>query len=147
MRVRWVLALMLAVPVIDVLLLVPLAGEIGLTGTVLLVVVTGLVGMLLVRAEGQATLRRIRAELQQGQLPADALIDGGLLIGAGALLLTPGVVTDVIGFLITIPVTRPVFRQVVRRVGIEPMVRAQTVGFRRDDTDADVIDVDAGDGR
>jgi UPF0716 protein FxsA len=140
MRLRWVLLGVLAVPVIDVLLLVPLAGEIGLPATVLVVVVTGLVGMLLVRAEGRATLRRIAGELQRGQLPADALIDGGLLIAAGALLLTPGIVTDAIGFLVTVPLTRPIFRRIVRSVGVDPVLRTQTGGFRQDDS-GEVIDV------
>jgi UPF0716 protein FxsA len=140
MRLRWVLLGVLAVPVIDVLLLVPLAGEIGLPATVLVVVVTGLVGMLLVRAEGRATLRRIAGELQRGQLPADALIDGGLLIAAGALLLTPGIVTDAIGFLVTVPLTRPIFRRIVRSVGVDPVLRTQTGGFRQDDG-GEVIDV------
>ncbi|MDR9411514.1 MAG: FxsA family protein [Haloquadratum sp.] len=144
MRLRWVLLGVLAVPVIDVLLLVPLAGEIGLPATVLVVVVTGLVGMLLVRAEGRATLRRIVDELQRGQLPADALIDGGLLIAAGALLLTPGIVTDAIGFLVTVPLTRPIFRQIVRSVGVDPVLQTQTVGFRQDDS-GEVIDI-GGDG-
>ena len=144
MRLRWVLLVLLAVPVIDVLLLVPLAREIGLSATVLVVVVTGLVGMLLVRAEGRATVRRIAGELQRGQLPADALIDGGLLIAAGALLLTPGIVTDAVGFLVTVPVTRPVFRRIVRRVGVEPLLRSQTVGFRHDGG-GEVIDVEGGD--
>jgi Protein affecting phage T7 exclusion by the F plasmid len=145
MRLRWVLLVVLAIPVVDVLLLVPLAGEIGLSTTVLVVVLTGLVGMLIVRAEGQATLRRIIGALQRGQLPADALIDGGLLIAAGALLLTPGIVTDLIGFLVTVPVTRPVFRTLVRRVGIDPVLRTQTVGFHQDEEEDEVIDVDGGD--
>ncbi|PNW65341.1 UNVERIFIED_CONTAM: hypothetical protein BEN50_23565, partial [Euhalothece sp. KZN 001] len=124
----------------------PLAGEIGLSATVLVVVDTGLVGMLIVRAEGQATLRRIVGALQRGQLPADALIDGGLLIAAGALLLTPGIVTDILGFLVTVPVSRPVFRGLVRRVGIEPVLRTQTVGFGQDEAEGEVIDVDGSDG-
>jgi UPF0716 protein FxsA len=101
----------------------------GMTETVLLVVLTGLIGMLLVRAEGRHTLRKIQRKFAQGEVPTDELIDGGLLIAAGAFLLTPGVVTDLLVFLLVIPVTRYPIRVAVKKWVVVPYADAKTRGF------------------
>ena len=97
MRLRWVFALLLLIPLADALFLVVVADSIGAPATVALVVLTGLVGMLLVRAEGRHTIRSLQEKLATGEVPTKELMDGGLLIAAGAFLLTPGLVTDTIG--------------------------------------------------
>lgn len=114
MRKRWVLLGLLVVPLADVLGLVVVAGYLGWVPTVLLVVLTALLGMLFVRAEGRHTLRRIRSKLAAGEVPTDELLDGGLLVAAGAFLLTPGLVTDALGFLLVLPLTRYPFRRVAK---------------------------------
>ena len=103
---RRIIALLLLIPLFDVLVLVLVAGWIGTLPTVALVVLTALIGMLLVRAEGRHTLRRIQQKVARGHPPTDELLDGGLLIAAGAFLLTPGLVTDAVGFLLVLPPTR-----------------------------------------
>lgn len=125
---RWVLAL-LVIPLVDILLLIYLAGIIGAVATVAIVVLTGLVGLLLVRAEGRYTLRRLQEKLVTGDAPTDELLDGGLLIAAGAFLLTPGVVTDVIGFLLVVPPTRYLIRTGLKRYVVVPTLEARTGGF------------------
>ncbi|KAB1198364.1 membrane protein FxsA [Haloferax sp. MBLA0078] len=129
MRTRTLLALLLLIPLSDALLLVVVAQYIDLVPTVALVVLTGLVGMLLVRAEGRHTLRNLQTKFARGDLPTNELMDGGLLIAAGAFLLTPGLVTDTIGFLIAIPVTRYPIREVLKRVVVKPYLDKQTDGF------------------
>ncbi|WP_435183277.1 FxsA family protein [Halobellus sp. EA9] len=129
MRTRWVIALLLAIPLADTLLLLPVAGAIGFVPTVLLVVLTGLVGMLLVRAEGRHTLRKLQRKAATGEVPTDELLDGGLLIAAGAFLLTPGIVTDAVGFALALPVTRYPIREVVKRYVVRPYLDRQTGGF------------------
>jgi UPF0716 protein FxsA len=114
---RRLLAALLLIPLADALLLVVVADILGPLPTVLLVVLTALLGMIAVRAEGRHTLRRLQERLARGELPTDELLDGGLLIAAGAFLLTPGVVTDAIGFLLAVPVTRYPIRAVVKRLG------------------------------
>jgi UPF0716 protein FxsA len=126
---RWLLIALLIIPLADMALLVVVAGYIGWPATVALVVLTALLGMLFVRAEGRHTLRRVQQSLAQGELPADQLIDGGLLIAAGAFLLTPGLVTDALGFLIAIPVTRVPIRLVLKRFVIVPLLDRETGGF------------------
>ena len=123
------LALLLLVPLVDGLLLVFVAGEIGWQVTVALVVLTALVGTLLVRAEGRHTIRKLQEGLARGELPTDRIIDGGFLLVAGAFLLTPGLVTDALGFLFTLPPTRVVFRGIAKKWVITPYVEKQTGGF------------------
>jgi len=128
-----VIGLLLLIPLFDAMLLVALATgalvPISPLAVVALVVLTALVGMLLVRAEGRATLREIQRKLAQGDVPTDELIDGGLLIAAGAFLLTPGLVTDLAGLLIAVPVTRYPIRAAARRFVVQPYVDAKTGGF------------------
>ncbi|MFB6092869.1 MAG: FxsA family protein [Haloquadratum sp.] len=129
MRTRWIIALLLAIPLADTLLLVPIATRIGLVPTVLLVVLTGLLGMLLVRAEGRHTLSKLQRKAATGEVPTNALLDGGLLVAAGAFLLTPGVVTDVLGFALALPVTRYPIREIVKRYVVRPYLDRRTGGF------------------
>ncbi|MDZ7700753.1 MAG: FxsA family protein [Halobacteriales archaeon] len=126
---RWVLAGLLLIPLADILLLVWVAGQLGAVVTVALVVLTALIGMLLVRAEGRHTLRKLQRRLAAGEAPADELLDGALLIAAGAFLLTPGLVTDAVGLLLVIPVTRLPLRAAVKRWVAVPLLDRETGGF------------------
>ncbi|MFB6161996.1 MAG: FxsA family protein [Halococcoides sp.] len=126
---RWRYGAVLLIPLIDALLLVPIARVIGFIATVLLVVLTGLIGMLLVRAEGRYTLRRIRDRLQQGELPAEEVFDGGLLLVAAAFLLTPGIVTDTLGFLLVIPITRTPIRSALQTYVVVPFLDRELDGM------------------
>ncbi|GAB3039060.1 FxsA family protein [Natronobiforma cellulositropha] len=128
---RWILAL-LFIPFLDAVLLAVVVGQttyIGWVGMVLLVVLTGLVGMLMVRAEGRRTLRKVQRSLAAGEPPTNQLLDGGLLIAAGAFLLTPGLVTDLLGFLLVIPPTRIPIRAALKRFVIVPYLDKQADGF------------------
>ena len=129
MRLRYVLGLLLLIPLADALLLVVVAGYIGAAATIALVVLTALVGMLLVRAEGRHTLRRLQRKAARGQPPTDELMDGALLIAAGAFLLTPGLVTDAIGILISIPITRYPIRELLKRYVVVPYLDREMDGF------------------
>ena len=125
----WLLALLL-IPLADAIFLVYVAvALLGGLETVLLVVLTALVGMLLVRAEGRRTMRKLRRTLANGEVPTNELLDGGLLIAAGAFLLTPGLVTDTIGFLLALPPTRALVRGALRRWVVRPYVDERTGGF------------------
>jgi len=125
---RYIAALLL-VPLLDSLFLVFVATQIGAPLTILIVVLTALLGMLLVRAEGRHTLRKIQQKFAQGELPTDELLDGGLLLIAGALTLTPGLVTDALGILLVFPLTRIPIRAVVRDYIVVPYIDKRTGGF------------------
>jgi UPF0716 protein FxsA len=87
-------------------ILVQVGEIIGLLPTVALVVATGAVGAVLARLEGLRTVWKIRADLARGQLPAEALFDGLAILLGGALLLTPGLLTDLLGFSLILPPSR-----------------------------------------
>ena len=123
------IGLLLLIPLLDALLLVVAAAYLGWQLVVLLVVLTALIGMLLVRAEGRHTLAKIQRKAAQGETPTDELIDGGLLIVAGAFLLTPGLVTDAVGFLLVVPLTRYPIRITFKKWIITPYVDKKTGGF------------------
>jgi len=103
---HWLIALFVLVPLVEIYLLVQIGGVVGAFRTVILVVATALLGATLVRAQGLVTLARLQAELQRGEIPAVAMLEGVMLLLAGALLLTPGFFTDAVGFLILVPSLR-----------------------------------------
>lgn len=124
-----ILVLLLLIPLLDALFLVVVADYLGWQLTVLLVVLTALLGMVFVQLEGRRTIRRIHRAVRAGRPPTDELLDGGFLIAAGAFLLTPGLVTDAIGFLLVLPPSRYVLREALKRWIIVPYVDSKTGGF------------------
>lgn len=123
------LVVLLLIPLADAFLLIWVATWLGVVETVALVVLTALLGMVFVRAEGRRTIGKIQRSVAHGEQPGNELIDGGLLIAAGAFLLTPGLVTDVIGFLLVVPPTRIVIRTLLKRYVIVPYADEQSGGF------------------
>lgn len=103
---RYLLLLFLLVPLVEIYFLIKVGDVIGAGWTVFLVVFTAVLGVWLLRVQGISTLYKVQASLEQGELPATAMLEGMLLLVAGALLLTPGFVTDTIGFLLLIPPLR-----------------------------------------
>jgi UPF0716 protein FxsA len=124
-----IIGVLLLIPLLEMLLLVVLSTYIGWQVVVLLVVLTAFVGLLLVRAQGRYTLHKIQNKLAKGESPADELLDGALLLVSGAFLLTPGLVTDTLGFLLVIPVTRYPIRLAVKKWVIVPYADAKSRGF------------------
>jgi len=104
------------VPLVELFLLVKIGESIGLGATVAIVVTTGVVGAWLTRIEGLRVIRQVRDELGQGRVPTDRLLDGLLILLAGAVLLTPGLLTDAIGFFLLVPPGRRLVRRYLARV-------------------------------
>jgi UPF0716 protein FxsA len=109
------LILFIAVPLLELAILVRLGTVIGFWPTIAIVAATGTVGALLARSQGMRTLQAIRFELAHGKMPALRLLDGVLILIGGIVLLTPGVLTDIAGILLLLPVTRAPFRNLLRR--------------------------------
>jgi UPF0716 protein FxsA len=118
------LALFVVVPLIELVLLIRIGQWIGLLPTIAMVVLTGFVGALLARREGLRTLWQIRSDLAAGRFPVGRLLDGVLILVAGALLLTPGVLTDVLGLSLLVPTVR----QSVKRLVGDRVRRLVTAG-------------------
>lgn len=102
------------VTLVEVWLLTQLAALMGWWGTLGLVFLTGFVGAWLAKREGIRTLGTIRRELSEGKLPGGSLIDGLCILVAGAFLMTPGVLTDVFGFLLLIPPARSPLKKYIK---------------------------------
>ena len=98
--------LFLAVPLFEIYLLIQVGDIIGAGWTVLLVVLTAVIGIWLLRLQGFSTLMRAQKRMQENELPAREMLEGVALVIAGALLLTPGFFTDAVGFLLLFPPTR-----------------------------------------
>ena len=167
------LAAFIALPLIEIWVFIEIGAEIGAFSTIAVCVLTAVVGMAMLRAQGFATLMRARGQMDEGILPAKELFDGLCLLVAGAFLLTPGFVTDIFGFLLLVPAFRDFLRALVGRrlethatVHVGPELgggaatprrgpRGGTViegEFEEVDPDADTPDADApdangGDGR
>ncbi|WP_170144426.1 FxsA family protein [Dichotomicrobium thermohalophilum] len=112
-----------ATPILEIVLFIEIGGFIGVGPTILIVIVTALVGSILLRLQGSAVIRRTQMALRAGELPVDPVIDGISLLVAGALLLTPGFFTDAVGFLLFVP---PFRRALARRIFLH-MVRSGNV--------------------
>ena len=94
------------VPVAEMWILIEVGGWIGALPTIALVVVTATVGLSLLKRQGLSTLLSARQKMNEGSIPATELVSGVMLAVGGALLLTPGFVTDAVGFVLLIPQTR-----------------------------------------
>jgi UPF0716 protein FxsA len=112
-RVPWGLlaALFVAVPLVEIYLVVRAGQAIGLGWTVLILVVDSLLGAVLLKREGAAAWRALREALSSYRMPARELADGALVLVGGTLLLTPGFLTDGLGFFFILPFTRPLARR------------------------------------
>ncbi|HHQ49312.1 MAG TPA: FxsA family protein [Acidobacteria bacterium] len=106
----WLAALFIVVPLVELYVLLRLGEAVGFLPTIGIVVFTGVLGAWLARHEGLRTARAMREELDAGHIPADRLMDAALIFAAGILLLTPGILTDITGFLLLAPPVRTLIR-------------------------------------
>ena len=147
---------LIVVPLIELYVLVQTGEALGLVPTLLLLLVMSLLGGYLLRREGMKTWRALRTALQAGRLPAKEVADGALVILGGALLLTPGFVTDAVGLLCILPPSRAVLRRMLtgvfaRRLGLGGVVTVFDQGRKPPRTaptviDGSVVDGDVSDG-
>jgi UPF0716 protein FxsA len=107
------LILFILVPALELILLIEIGQLIGTLPTLALIVLTGVLGAFLARRQGATVLARVRTDFQTGQLPTDSIFDGVIILVAGAFLMTPGILTDTVGFLCLIPATRRVIKRTI----------------------------------
>ncbi len=106
MPVRIIPILFLVVPIVEIAVFILVGQQIGLGLTLALILATAVIGIILLRQQGFNVLERLREDVNAGRVPAAAMADGVLVLVAGILLLTPGFVTDAIGFLLFVPAVR-----------------------------------------
>ena len=107
------LILFILVPALELILLIEIGQLIGTLPTLGLIILTGVLGAFLAKRQGGTVLARVRTDFQTGQLPADSIFDGVIILVAGAFLMTPGILTDTVGFLCLIPPTRRVIKRAI----------------------------------
>jgi UPF0716 protein FxsA len=142
--------LFIAVPIAELAVIIQVGQAIGVWWTIALLVADSILGALLMRSQGRAAWRRFNEALRVGRAPAREVADGVLVIFGGALLLTPGFLSDVFGLLFLLPPTRAAIRRVflraaMRRITITTMgARMPGNGARRDDDlEGTAVDADA----
>jgi len=134
-------------PIIEIAILINVGEIIGGWNTVLLVIVSAFIGAYLVRQQGFSTLMQAQSKMQAGAMPGQEMAEGLLLVIAGVLLVTPGFVTDVLGFVLCLPITRPIIaKKLLKHLAVK-VVTAQQGGFHQQYTrtqahsqDSDVIE-------
>lgn len=116
---QWIFLALLLIPLVELYVLISVGGVIGALPTILLTLFTAVVGAWLMRSQGLMTLQRLQAQLAMGEPPQQSLVEGGLILLGGMLLLIPGLITDALGFALLIPPLRKKLaeRFVVRRFG------------------------------
>jgi UPF0716 protein FxsA len=133
-------------PIVELAVIVQVAGSTGVLNTIGLLVLVSVVGAWLVRREGLDILRRAQEEAAQGRIPGREIVDGLLVLGAGALMLTPGFVTDAVGLALLFPPTRALVRTMATRRLTRSMASGRTTfryGWRGEDPSSGGI-IDAG---
>ena len=117
----YLILLFTLVPLIELAILIKIGQYMGVAYTIGIVLLTGVVGAYLAKMQGLITLRRIQEDVNQGIMPADKMFDGVLILCSGILLLTPGLLTDIIGFMGLIPLTRNLLKRWIK-AKVEDMI-------------------------
>ncbi len=145
-----ILSAFIGVPILEIAVFIKACEIVGLWPTLAIVIMTAIVGTALLRAQGLATLARVRHSLDRGEIPVEDVFTGMCLLVAGALLLTPGFLTDSLGLLLFVPPVRHaighfVLTRLARGRGTRVWVDGkEVVTPRRDrgEADGDAVDVD-----
>ena len=103
------------VPVAELSVLIYVGSHIGTLNTITIILLTAVLGAYMVRLEGLGILYRVQTDLAKGIFPAEELINGAMILVAGALLLTPGFFTDIAGFLMVFPATRELLKPALKK--------------------------------
>lgn len=135
---------LLFIPILEITVFILVGGQIGVFPTLGMILLTAIIGSILLRVQGFATLGRIQQKSQMGEMPGEELVNGVMIMIAGVLLLTPGFVTDSIGFLLFFPPFRKfLWTSIASKVVIQtgsPFQRPQ--GQHGAQPDSSVVDLD-----
>lgn len=110
---KWIVALIVIVPIIEFWGYIEVAERLGVGKTIFLTLATSIIGGLMMQFEGRKVMIDAKQQMTDGQVPGRMMLDGLCVFGGGILLLMPGFITDLIGFLLVFPLTRPLFRVVL----------------------------------
>ncbi|WP_028302271.1 FxsA family protein [Oceanospirillum beijerinckii] len=124
------LLLFITVPLVEMLVLIKVGEQIGALSTIALVILTAAIGISLLKRQGIAMLNRANWKMNQGEIPAKEMAEGIVLAVGGALLLTPGFVTDALGFVCLLPGSRNfLLSKVLKNISVNPIHRSNTADY------------------
>ena len=109
----YLLVLFTVVPVLELYILIKVGDSLGILNTIAVVVITGIAGAAFAKSQGIYLLSKIRNMLIQGQLPGKELLQGAMVLCGGVMLITPGFMTDIIGFSLLVPYTRKAYGHLI----------------------------------
>ncbi|ADQ14518.1 FxsA family protein [Halanaerobium hydrogeniformans] len=144
------LMLFILIPLIELFLLLEISSYIGVFTTIMIIVLTGVIGTVIAKTQGYMVVNNIRRKLNTGQMPTDDLIGALLILMGGVTLLTPGFLTDITGFLLILPGSRNVIAALVKKRFLK-YVKENKVEVHRsgdsyysssDNSEDDFIDID-----
>lgn len=149
MNILYIIIAFTAIPIVELILLILIHRNSSMLFTVSLILVTGLIGSFLAKRQGTSNYKKIKESFKSGQLPGKELLHGLLILIAGALLITPGVMTDILGFLLLTPPFRSLIGGIISKK-IKSKFKVQSQGFNftqsyNSNTNDDIIDVVAED--
>ena len=139
------IVLFIVVPIAELALIIQIGQWLGLWWTIVLLIADSVLGSMLIRAQGRAAWRRFNGAVAEARVPARETIDGALVIFGGALLLTPGFITDIFGFLFLFPPTRVLVRRLLVRRATLRVMRVETPPERNGrprDVEGTAVDID-----
>lgn len=139
------LILFTVLPAIEMIVLLRVGTIVGFTGTVAIILFTGVLGAALAKQQGLITLSKIKNAMSSGKVPTTELVDGFLILIAGIVLITPGLLTDAMGFMLLIPTCRAVIRKqaVMAFQNNVIMVKPQAASKGHQSTNNETIDIKA----
>ncbi|MCT4593703.1 MAG: FxsA family protein [Anaeromicrobium sp.] len=116
------------IPLLELTLLLRLNTKIGFIPTISIVLITGIVGAYLAKSQGSHIIMKIRFDINEGRMPTNELMDGLCVLVGGAMLLTPGIITDGLGFMLVIPMTREMIKIALKKK-IEDKIDDRRINF------------------
>lgn len=140
----YLVLLFTVLPALELAILIKIGTQIGASTTIMIIILTGIWGAYLARMQGFIILQKIQNNLNKGVMPSSELMDGLMILVGGIVLLTPGFITDTIGFLLLIPITRSLIKIFLQKRFEEMIKNGQAVhisSFESTDKRFDDIDI------
>ena len=140
----YLLIIFIILPIIEISIFIQVGGFLGTFNTILIIFLTAAVGVYFVRQQGFRTFQKISSELQNQQIPVQGMFDGLVILVAGILLVTPGFLTDIIGFLGLVPQTRVFLLGIIKNLFLQRYsnVHKQYKKDMDETIDGDFIEID-----
>jgi UPF0716 protein FxsA len=127
---KWLLFAIIVIPTIEIWGIVQIGHQIGIIPTIGLILFTGFAGAYLARLEGRKALMEVQRQMNNGQPPGHAVLNGICVLIGGILLLTPGFFTDIVGLTLLLPLTRPFYRKLLYKFIMEQMKHGKFMVMR-----------------